>query len=1199
MARFSTLPGGARSGGRFAGGGAETSGYQRQLLPYVRREQEADTEERGRRNFLETVMDVLSTGQYATANVAEDLIQLSRGEKDAWDTPILSAASGERKGDWTDVIFGGETDKGTDLPGVVGTDSRLARGVGGFFANVLLDPTTYVGFGATAAGRAAAGSFAQAAVRQARRQLADPEVVARVFGSRVGGRRASSADRLRKAGDDSLTQYLERTYRDSYREALATPSAELRERYMRRLDSEMDVARKTYDEHVKGVLGSKPKGTQGRPATPDTGIDDPIRKEATTRIQEIEAEMQQVRTDRVWNEEWGLGRAGEGGWRFMGQEMTRAIGGPVRKQLASMGDAVRQAVRSNQVGSKFLNAWWTTQNTGVIGTVRRALGFRNPYQRIIREQELSNEATMSQGLRFHTEEIIKIFGQVRPEAKTAYVNLMGSIYDAALKKSGPEGAQRTMVTEFQQMIQDPAIRASVPQGIDIENEIMPIWSQVKQITDAFHQVEEQYVSMGFLKDFGHIANYLPVYMRKGDQLPGVARKRGTMEPPELQPRAASYMYQREQQAAKLSVLMDIPIQQAEEMVDRNLSSLIADPEAMLKLRAIAHTRMVGRAQLLGQLRDLGMHVGEVRPRSAMAREGAEATAGTHRDGTLALRRALTQAYESGDLSQIGLHTVEGEKFLEGYFFDREVYEIIQRTVRITEGDDMDGFRKLMDNYLSWWKGVVTARPGFHARNAATNQILLFLREGLQAFNPRFMAAGAAGASYALSGRGAELIGVVEKGLGKVGVGRALNMKVGQRTVREWSDYSLNEGIISRFAHSGDPVVADEKLKAVQLANPLDRRFLPYQWSQQAGSMIESSQRFQMFLLELKKTARKGLDHTDAEIEFAKMEAKKWMIDYTDLTQWEKGVMRRAIPFYAWVRHIVPNVIQGIVETPYMYGVLPKMQNAAELEGGPPRENRPEWMRDLGLVPVTEGEDPGAFVMGSGNFPTADLSIVPLTFPSSGFLAPSLRGDKLVRELAGMAHPLIQTLVEVATERDLFTGGDLDRFKEVPRAMRMLEGSPKLLAFLDGVARVGWSRRHGLGLVNDRGEPREDERGRLMMDARLVSVLENNLPLLDSIGRALDGPEQVLDALGVSTEEALEQMTGARDDYDGLDEFLRVLSFYGGALAYQHDEPRSQRHRAAGIYRRAQDQYSEDRRANVARSDRPDPMQRTYQRVGLM
>ena len=1177
MARFSTLPGGTRSGGRFAGGGGSSAGgYQRQLLPYVRREQEADTEERGRRNFLETVMDVLSTGQYATANVAEDLIQLSRGEKDAWDTPILGAITGERKGDWTDIIFGGKTDAGTDLPGVVGTDSRLARGVGGFFANVLLDPTTYVGFGATAAGRAAAGSFAQAAVRQARRQLADPEVAARVFGPRVGGRRASSADRLRKAGDDALTQYLERTYRDSYREALATPSTELRDRYLRRLDSEMDLARKA-DHKSKGTL----------------------RKEATTRIQEIELEMQRVRTDRVWNEDWGLGRAGEGGWRFMGQEMTKAIGGSVRKQLASMGDAVRQAVRGNQVGSKFLNAWWTTQNTGVVGTIRRALGFRNPYQRIIREQELSNEATMSQGLRFHTEEIIKIFSPVRPEVKTAYVNLMGSIYDAALKKSGPRGAQRTMVTEFQRMIQDPAIRASVPQGINIENEILPIWSQVKKITDAFHQVEQGHVDMGFLKDFGHIANYLPVYMRKGDQLPGLARKRGSMEPPELKPREASYMFQREQQAAKLSVLMDIPIEQAEEMVDRNLSSLIADPEAMLKLRAIAHTRMVGRAQLLGQLRDLGMHIGEVRPRSAMAREGAEATAGTHRDGTLALRRALTQAYESGDLSQIGLHTVEGEKFLDGYFFDREVYEIIQRTVRITEGDDMDGFRKLMDNYLNWWKGVVTARPGFHARNAATNQILLFLREGLQAFDPRLMAAGAAGASYALSGRGAELIGVVEKGLGKVGVGRALNMNVGQRTVREWSDYALNEGIISRFAHSGDPVVADEKIKAAQLVNPFNRRFLPYQWSQQAGSMIESSQRFQMFLSELKKTARKGLDHTDAEIEFAKMEAKKWMIDYTDLTQWEKGVMRRAIPFYAWVRHIVPNVIQGIVETPYMYGVLPKVQNAAELEGGPPQENRPEWMRDLGLVPVTEGEDPGAFVMGSGNFPTADLSIVPFTFPSSGFLAPSLRGDKLVRELAGMAHPLIQTLVEVATERDLFTGGDLDRFKEVPRAMRMLEASPKLLSFLDGVARVGWSRRYGLGLVDDRGEPREDERGRLMMDAKLASVLENNLPLLDSIGRALDGPEQILDALGVSTEEALEQMTGARDDYDGLDEFLRILSFYGGALAYQHNEPRSQRRRAASIYNRAQDQQREDRRANVSRSNRPDPMQRTYQRVGLL
>ena len=153
-------------------------------VPYV----DLPEDDRERRKALEWLTDVLSTGQYLGANLVEDALA---GE---WRDPIGGAITGKRRGDWGNLLFGGPSsvEGAPDLPGIgggidpqtAGLGGKIARGAGGFLANVLLDPTSYVSFGATAVAKAGARQFAKMAVNQARRQLADPEVTARVFGGR-------------------------------------------------------------------------------------------------------------------------------------------------------------------------------------------------------------------------------------------------------------------------------------------------------------------------------------------------------------------------------------------------------------------------------------------------------------------------------------------------------------------------------------------------------------------------------------------------------------------------------------------------------------------------------------------------------------------------------------------------------------------------------------------------------------------------------------------------------------------------------------------------------------------------------------------------------------------------------------------------------------------------------------------------------
>ena len=119
---------------------------------------------------------------------------------------------------------------------------------------------------------------------------------------------------------------------------------------------------------------------------------------------------------------------------------------------------------------------------------------------------------------------------------------------------------------------------------------------------------------------------------------------------------------------------------------------------------------------------------------------------------------------------------------------------------------------------------------------------------------------------------------------------------------------------------------------------------------------------------------------------------------------------------------------------------------------------------MGLTVVSEGADPGTFVAGSGNFPTAELGIVPVTFGPGLFSMPAFSGEKLVREFAGMAHPTIQTIVELASGRDSFTGAEIgDRRAGVGAGADRLSGALPEAALVSGrrrPGRLGSGRGHG-------------------------------------------------------------------------------------------------------------------------------------------
>ena len=158
------------------------------------------------------VRPALSRGQYVTANIAEDITQLARGEGlKSWDAPILRGLTGKRKGNWENVLWGSREGAEKEQDGWFKTQNKVVRGATGFLANVLFDPLTYMTFGATSGARQTAHAAAEGAVRRA-----------------AGRGQRASKELAEGLGTGAQAREMSRTYNDAYRAALRDNSGKVK-----------------------------------------------------------------------------------------------------------------------------------------------------------------------------------------------------------------------------------------------------------------------------------------------------------------------------------------------------------------------------------------------------------------------------------------------------------------------------------------------------------------------------------------------------------------------------------------------------------------------------------------------------------------------------------------------------------------------------------------------------------------------------------------------------------------------------------------------------------------------------------------------------------------------------------------------------------------------------------------------------------
>ena len=171
---------------------------------------------------------------------------------------------------------------------------------------------------------------------------------------------------------------------------------------------------------------------------------------------------------------------------------------------------------------------------------------------------------------------------------------------------------------------------------------------------------------------------------------------------------------------------------------------------------------------------------------------------------------------------------------------------------------------------------------------------------------------------------------------------------------------------------------------------------------EVSSGIEDTQRIALFV--------EALDNT-GDFEKAVDVVNKFLFDYSDLSEFEHKVMKRAIPFYTFMRKNNPLQLEQIFCNPRVYRNLNYGFNNFETLSGSnyvEDENRNEWRKDYVQLPFQIGGENIGFNL---NLPYETLE--------------RLTPEKIL----GQSSPLIKALPELYSGKYAFTGMDVNSVPE--------------------------------------------------------------------------------------------------------------------------------------------------------------------------
>jgi hypothetical protein len=315
--------------------------------------------------------------------------------------------------------------------------------------------------------------------------------------------------------------------------------------------------------------------------------------------------------------------------------------------------------------------------------------------------------------------------------------------------------------------------------------------------------------------------------------------------------------------------------------------------------------------------------------------------------------------------------------------------------------DQSRFFQIYDKMTHLLKlNMTTVVPSFHIRNEFSNQFQSWLAVGRDALNYKFKLQ----ALKAIKNRGSREMK------------DRFNITMPDGTVKsmEWNEaYELAKvrGVIDEgfFAKDigAEAMTTGVLPKVPAKFDPTDsENFLLYRKGAEIGGYTENTSRFTHFVAMLRqgKTADEASESVN-----------KFLFDYSDLTTFEKTIMKRIFPFYTWLRKNARLQLSQMLEQPEKYRHVGKILQG--IEGMNNEEDRMDsryisnFAQDWVQTPFSKTNEQGREepILWNPNLPFGDMSRIPDPFNPLDS----------AKELFSQFNPLIKVPVEQATNHHTF------------------------------------------------------------------------------------------------------------------------------------------------------------------------------------
>lgn len=335
--------------------------------------------------------------------------------------------------------------------------------------------------------------------------------------------------------------------------------------------------------------------------------------------------------------------------------------------------------------------------------------------------------------------------------------------------------------------------------------------------------------------------------------------------------------------------------------------------------------------------------------------------------------------------------------LKGLKFDPEIMsEVTRVTKSYIDPQELGVFRKGFDAIQNLWKRWTLAPfPKYHLRNMVGNMWNNYLA-GIDVNNYRI--AEALQGYRKFKGKG----NVLEKNY-------LMDLKRFGLTSQQADDVILNAektGVLGQGWYGADIETTIER------AMKRTPKYPSIQWGMNVGTTIENNARLAHYLDRLNKG--------DDTLTAAKS-VKKYLFDYQDLTQFERQIMKRAMPFYTWTRKNIPLQLQNIWEQPQKYATLsPLLRNRDPQDLLRLKYSQPSLYEKF-PVELQREIDTVTYVPLEGIISAADLTKM-------------VRPQELLIE---MLSPYLKAGIELSINKSFFFEDEIQKYpKETQEILRM-------------------------------------------------------------------------------------------------------------------------------------------------------------------